>query len=611
MNHIQVFSSFLEAAGPAVANHLWQSTVFAAVAGLLALALRQNQARVRYWLWLLSSLKFLVPFSLLLQLGSAIAVPRIAAPPQAGFTLVEEISRPFAPASTAFAAAAPHISPFAALARVIPPFLLLAWLGGFAAFLIVWWLRSRWLSAVTRQGSQVKSGREFEALHRAATAAGTGTAVRLMITESRMEPGMVGIFRPALLLPAGIADRLTDSQLDAIIVHELCHARRRDNLTAALHMLVEALFWFHPLVWWIGARLVDERERACDEEVLHLGSDPHVYAEGILNVCKFYLESPLACAAGVTGSNLKQRIEEIMVRRIAQKLEMGKKLLLAIVAVAVVVGPVALGILHPARSQAQSHAQSPTAGPIQIESASIKPSEADKDEPGPAGGRVISSRMIFTPDSFKATHETLFEIIRAAFGVQSSQISGGPDWVSTALYDTNIKFSVPPGTDHPERVTQLRLALQALLGDRFKLQVHREFKKLPVYELVIAPGGSRLSETQPGSNGEKPLQSLMQQPAGHFTGTAVKMPTLVGALEWQVGTPIIDKTGLKGAYNFALTVDVGQQPRKLRADPAPLLKAVSEQLGLELKPANDLMEVLVIDHAEPVTNSERDLAQKH
>lgn len=608
MNSLQAFSSFLAQSGPAVANHIWQSTLFAAVAALLTLTLRKNQARVRYWLWLAASLKFLLPFSLLLQLGSAVAVSRSAAASPAGFTLVEEISQPFAAAGTASAIAATHISTFSQLARFTPPLLFALWLGGCAALLVVWVARWRRLAAQTRECRAVNSGREFEALCRATAGAKTATAVRLMITESRMEPGIVGIFRPVLLLPAGIADRLTDSQLDAIIVHELCHARRRDNLAAALHMLVEALCWFHPLVWWIGARLVDERERACDEDVLHQGSDPHVYAEGILNVCKFYLESPLVCAAGVTGSNLKQRIEEIMIRRIAHKLEMGKKLLLGIVAAAVIVGPVALGILHPARSQAQ--AQGPGAGSIQIESASIKPSETDKNEPGPAGGRVISSRMMFTPDSFKAQHETLFELIRAAFGVQSSQISGGPDWVNTALYDTEVKFSVPPGTDHPERVSQVRLALQGLLGDRFKLQVHREFKQLPVYQLAIAPGGSKLRETQTGSDGKKPLQSLMQQPAGHFTGTAVKMSTLIGALEWQLGKPIIDKTNLKGAYDFTLTVDFGQSP-KLPDDPAPLLKAVSEQLGLELKPANDVVEVLVIDHAEPVTNTQRDLAQKH
>ena len=69
------------------------------------------------------------------------------------------------------------------------------------------------------------------------------------------------------------------------MAHEVCHVRRRDNLTAALHMLVEAAFWFHPLVWWLGARLVAERERACDEAVLRLGRRPEAYAEGILKVC--------------------------------------------------------------------------------------------------------------------------------------------------------------------------------------------------------------------------------------------------------------------------------------------------------------------------------------
>src|SRR6195952_5108317 len=56
-------------------------------------------------------------------------------------------------------------------------------------------------------------------------------------------------------------------------------------------MFVEALFWFHPLVWWIGKRMVEERERACDEEVLRMLGEPQPYAEGILNVCKLYTES--------------------------------------------------------------------------------------------------------------------------------------------------------------------------------------------------------------------------------------------------------------------------------------------------------------------------------
>ena len=97
------------------------------------------------------------------------------------------------------------------------------------------------------------------------------------------EPGVVGIWRPVLLLPEGLADRLTPAQLNAVIAHERCHVGRHDNLAAAVHMLVEAIFWFHPLVWWIERRMIDERERACDEAVLRAGNDPDEYAEGILD----------------------------------------------------------------------------------------------------------------------------------------------------------------------------------------------------------------------------------------------------------------------------------------------------------------------------------------
>jgi bla regulator protein BlaR1 len=67
-------------------------------------------------------------------------------------------------------------------------------------------------------------------------------------------------------------------------------------LTAALHMIVEAVFW-NPLVWWIGARLAEERERASDEGALRLGNEAQVYAESILRVCQFYVDSPLACVS--------------------------------------------------------------------------------------------------------------------------------------------------------------------------------------------------------------------------------------------------------------------------------------------------------------------------
>jgi len=156
---------------------------------------------------------------------------------------------------------------------------------------------------------------------------------------------VVGLLRSVLLLPEGIMERLTAEQLESVLAHELCHVRRRDNLLSALHMVVEAVFWFHPVVWWIGARLVEERERACDEGVLSLGGEPRTYAEAILGVCKLYVESPLVCVSGVTGADLKKRIEAIMSNRMGLGLNFAKKVLLTSVGAAALVGPVAIGVV--------------------------------------------------------------------------------------------------------------------------------------------------------------------------------------------------------------------------------------------------------------------------
>jgi beta-lactamase regulating signal transducer with metallopeptidase domain len=257
-----------------VLNHLWQSTVFTAAAALLTLSLRRNHAHARHWLWMIASVKFLVPFALVAIVGSRFT-PAVA-PSFAvsnAVAAVETLSEPFAVPDLG------RSTPTSPSAIPLVNLLYAVWACGFLAISVNWacrWMRIR------------------AALHRASPLP-FDIGVRVASSPGRIEPGVFGIWRPALLLPEGIADRLTPQQLQAIVAHELCHVRRRDNLAAAIHMFVQAIFWFHPLVWWIGARLIEERERACDEEVLRLGNDPEVYAESILRACRFYLESPLAC----------------------------------------------------------------------------------------------------------------------------------------------------------------------------------------------------------------------------------------------------------------------------------------------------------------------------
>jgi beta-lactamase regulating signal transducer with metallopeptidase domain len=306
------------------ANHLWQSTLFAIAVLLIVQTLRKNRAAVRHRLWLVASVKFLVPFSLLSEIGNRFHWETPVTTPAISM-FVSTISQPFSAAGLSVVRPG---TASAFLSGRLLPVLIGVWVCGIAANLIWWFIRWRQVRQAMRLAAPLSLAWPF----------------RVMQGPARFEPGVFGIFRPVLLLPEGISERLSPAQLQAVLAHELCHVRRRDNLAMALHLIVEALFWFHPLVWLIKVRLIEEQERACDEEVLRLGGDPQVYAESILKVCELYLTSPLVCVSGITGSNLKKRIEDIMKNRIALKLSLSRVLLLAIAATAVVAGPIVTGI---------------------------------------------------------------------------------------------------------------------------------------------------------------------------------------------------------------------------------------------------------------------------
>jgi beta-lactamase regulating signal transducer with metallopeptidase domain len=326
----------------ALVDHLWQSSLFALGAMLLTMLLRKEGAHVRYWIWFTASVKFLIPFSLVALIGSQVGWHALSATLQIPFaTSAHQIASPLlSPAATLVSGAAD-----VGWARIA----LLVWAFGCAA------LMTRWLLLWLRVKATVRS----------AVLTATVESVPVMTSRTLCEPGVVGIVRPVLLLPEGIVDRLTSGQLQTILDHELCHVRRRDNLTAAIHMLAESVFWFHPLVWWIGARLVDERERACDEAVLRSGNEPRAYAEGILKVCQFYLASKLTCVSGVSGAQLKMRLEVIMRNRVVTELNVSKKILLSIVALAALGGPFLVGLTATAQAPA-SPAAATSVGKIEL-----------------------------------------------------------------------------------------------------------------------------------------------------------------------------------------------------------------------------------------------------
>ncbi len=302
----------------ALLDHLWQSSLFALAAGLLTLALRSNAARIRFWLWFAASLKFLVPFTALVFLGMGLA--RLMPAP------LPSSLRVLAPVAQKFSTPAQALAPAHGADFVLP--LLLIWLAGFCVILGL--ALTRWL--------------KMRILVRQAHALPLSAPVEIRATASLLEPGLVGIIKPVVLLPRNLLAGLTLAERDGILAHEFVHWRHRDNLTAALHMLVEALFWFWPPVWLIGARLIAERERACDEGVIAAGHDPEIYAHGILKVCRFCIRSPLACAAGASGADLSLRVRQIMSGEPAAALDGGRRALLASAALLALGLPVMAGL---------------------------------------------------------------------------------------------------------------------------------------------------------------------------------------------------------------------------------------------------------------------------
>jgi len=560
-----------------LANHLWQSTLFAGVAGLLALALRKNRASIRHWLWLAASLKFLIPFSFLVSFGNQLEW-RTATPQPQLSVMMDQIAQPFAP---------PVPSP---LLRNVPPapsrapiILFCVWLCGFAVAAYKWFRAWRRIHVAARAASPLSRDLPISPI-----------SVPVMCCSILIEPCVFGILRPVLLLPEGILDRLTTGQLKAILVHELTHVRRRDNLAATIHMIVEALFWFFPPVWWIGTRLIDERERACDEEVLRVIGEQEIYAEGILAVCKFCLELSPVCAAGVTGPNLKGRIEAIMRNRIAARLNFGKMLMLAGAGTAAVLIPIAMGIVNAPAIHAQG--QNSTLPRFEVASVKRNNSGSQGNYFRPSNGR------------FSAENMSLQALLWWAYNVQDFQIVGGPGWIDSDHYDIEAKPAA--GQDN----SQMQLMVQALLQDRFKLMLHRDTKVLPIYVLTVAKGGPKLKAgtcltpeaNTPPAPGQGPSVYCGYRGIGrnNLQATGTHMDGFTDILTTVLKRKVMDKTGFTGSFDVFLRWTPDQVSTGNPAAPAvdtsgpSIFTAIQEQLGLKLESDKGPVEVLVIDSVE-------------
>ena len=220
------------------------------------------------------------------------------------------------------------------------------------------------------------------------------------------------------------------------------------------------------------------------------------------------------------------------------------------------------------------------AAQLQFDVVSIKPGDPSSPE----------SSVYPAPHGLRMNNATLKSMVRMAYGLNEYQLSGGPKWLDSALF--NIDAKSPAGAT----ARQIPEMLRALLAERFKLECHRETRTLPEYALVVTKSGPKL---QAASEAEKRL-TLTSSGDRMIKGTGARMSDLVHLLTGVVGAPVVDRTGIEGQYNFSLEFAplLGAPDDRL-----PDVFGAVQQLGLELEPIKGPVEVLVIDSAEmPAAN---------
>ena len=423
----------------ALIDHLWQSTLFCAAIWSITLAMRANSAAVRHWLWQIASLKFLVPFSVLHLMGAAAGLP---SPVESQPTLFV----------AALDAATPMVSPAVSLgsAAAQAPLGLLPILSG-VWILGVTWLALRWL----------RGWRAAILISRAAWPA-PGASPETYVTDADIEPSVARVFRPVVLLPAALLGRLSQAELDAVLAHEREHIARHDNLKAHVHHLVATLFWFHPLVWFIGRQLRDERERACDEAVIASGHDPGEYAAGILAVCRHCAAVHSRHAVAALAGDLTQRVRDILKGAAPVSLGFFKAFVLSVSTLMIAAGPLVAGALDDAarrRELAETNARSLWDASIALDIST-------------EGADAAHARFSATGNEITIRNTSLRELIALAYGVDAYVIKGDRETLDAPRYD--LRAVVDGGVTDPEEFepAALRAAVSKLLALRFNLELH-------------------------------------------------------------------------------------------------------------------------------------------
>ena len=308
------------ALGWMVIHSLWQATAIAIISGIAAIAVRKKTPQLRYWIHntalfavlIAATITFCLYFDFSKELGETVFIPE----------RVELATKDVIQAANNQAIVTDNTLEAPLSMEGLRMYfnrniylIVTVWALGVALFILkllggisyVYYLRSKlnfpadeyWLEMVEKLGEK----------------AGVKRTMELVESALVRSPLVVGHLKPMILFPIGAINKLNPQEVEAILAHEIAHVLRNDYLFNIIQSVIEALFYFHPAVWWISANIRTERENCCDDAAIALCGNSMTYAKALVSLQEMaYYGSPnLAMAfAGQRKNQLLFRVQRIL-----------------------------------------------------------------------------------------------------------------------------------------------------------------------------------------------------------------------------------------------------------------------------------------------------------
>ncbi len=427
----------------------------------------------------------------------------------------------------------------------------------------------------------------------------------VVLHEAVSSPMTYGTLRPTIVLPVD-AKTWGDDGLTRAIVHELEHIRRADWLTQCLSRTLCAVYWFHPLVWITRRRLVLEAERAADDGVLKY-AEASAYADQLVDLARRLSSGHQPFLAMANRRDLAARVHALLDGRQPR----GRAGAWLVAGCSCLAAGLVL-VLSPLRIAAQS--PKPHFDIVSVRS--CDPNAAPVVATG--GGRGGTSQGLASPGRLRLDCRSVSDMIVDAYATFAGgrytapsarpafdRWHTGPDWIRSE------RFTIEATTDGATPLAVMRgPMLQAALEDRFKLETHDETREVPVLELVVARGGSKLKPFVPGTcvpydYSVFPLPPVQPGQRRCLTRTDrgsndnwVEIVEATTLDDWVTHfdsramagePPIVNRTGITGLQTFRYEYSgrFSDMPAEFKS-----------QLGLELQPAQGAQRFLLLDHVE-------------